>query len=56
MVFKLQDEENLIEHRHDEGQYSPNDEANCLEYIFFIIEEKGLKFLNTMLEKLNFYD
>ena len=26
------------------------------KYIFFIIEEKGLKFLNTMLEKLNFYD
>jgi hypothetical protein len=26
------------------------------KYLFFIIEEKGLKFINDMLEKLNFYD
>lgn len=26
------------------------------KYLFFIIEERGLKFLNDMLEKLNFYD
>lgn len=26
------------------------------KHLFFIIEEKGLKFLNTLLEKLNFYD
>jgi hypothetical protein len=26
------------------------------KYLFFIIEEKGLKFLNEMLQKLNFYD
>jgi hypothetical protein len=26
------------------------------KYLFFIIEEKGLKFLNDMLQKLNFYD
>ena len=25
-------------------------------YLFFIIEEKGLKYLNDMLQKLNFYD
>jgi hypothetical protein len=26
------------------------------KYLFFIIEEKGLKYLNDMLQKLNFYD
>lgn len=26
------------------------------KYLFYIIEEKGLKFLNDMLQKLTFYD
>ena len=26
------------------------------KYLFYIIEEKGLKFLNDMLQKLSFYD
>lgn len=26
------------------------------KYLFVIIEEKGLKFLNQMLQKMNFYD
>lgn len=26
------------------------------KYLFFIIEEKGLKFLNDMIQKLNFFD